>query len=66
MNSLLCKIIGHKYSKNNNSTIHINDYVCKNCNQKFTTDGYGTIVKLTSFWKENNLQFEKYVLEKGI
>jgi len=66
MKSLLCKVIGHKYTKSNHSSIHINDLECKNCNEKFTTDGYGTIVKLTSFWKENNLLFEQYAQENRV
>jgi len=66
MKSLICKVIGHKYTKNGHSEIHTNDYECKNCNEKFTTDGYGTIVKLTSFWKENNLLFEQYAQESRI
>ena len=66
MKSLLCKVIGHKYVINSHSSQHVNDYKCKNCNEKFTTDGYGTIVKLTPFWKENNLLYEKYVQESRI
>ena len=66
MKSLICKVIGHNYTKNDHSKIHVNDYVCKNCNEKFTTDGYGTIVKLTPFWKENNLLFEQYAQENRV
>jgi len=66
MNSLICKIIGHKYTKNGRDSFHTNDYECKNCKENFTTDGYGTIVKLTPFWKENNLLFEQYAQENRV
>jgi len=66
MKSILCKIIGHRYSEESKSNIYTNNYECKNCHQKFTTDGYGTIIKLTSFWKENNLMFKKYIQENKV
>lgn len=63
MNTIICKIIGHNYTKVKDSSV--NEYTCKNCKEKFTTDGYGTMVKLTPFWKENNLLFEQYSREKS-
>ncbi len=65
MNSIICKIIGHNYTKVNKSIIDTHEYECKNCKEKFTTDGYGTIVKLTPFWQENNLLFEQYRRESS-
>lgn len=66
MKSILCKIIGHRFIKKSKTNIYANDFECKNCSQKFTTDGYGTIIKLTPFWKENNLMFKKYIQESKV
>ncbi len=63
MKSLICKIIGHKFTKINKLDDFVVNYQCKICNQKFTTDGYGSITKLTPFWEENNLLFKKYYKE---
>ncbi len=60
MKTVLCKIIGHDYQDTNKNNSLFKEFECKNCNQQFTTDGYGRIVKLTSFWKENHLSIEKY------
>lgn len=59
MKRIACKIKGHKLSLIKKSNILIKEYTCVNCKQKFTTDGYGQIVKLTSNWKENNILFER-------
>lgn len=65
MKTLICKFIGHHYTEINKSSILAPNYQCKTCKQKFTTDGYGTITKLTPFWEENNLMFKKYIQDKG-
>lgn len=63
MKSLICKIIGHKLTKINKLDDFVVNYKCKICSQKYTTDGYGSITKLTPFWEENNLLFKKYYKE---
>ena len=62
MKNIVCKIRGHNLDHTNKLSRLTVEYACTNCNQKFTTDGYGQIVKLNSFWKENNLLFEKIIL----
>jgi 5-methylcytosine-specific restriction endonuclease McrA len=59
MKRIACKIKGHKFSSIKKTNILIKEYTCTHCNQKFTTDGYGQIVKLNSYWKENNILFER-------
>ena len=63
MKNIFCKIRGHKLDNTNNPANLIEEYACINCDQKFTSNGYGQIVKLNSFWKENNLLFEKIILD---
>jgi len=63
MKGILCKIRGHNYSPQSTGNILIKEYECTSCNEKFTTDGYGKIVKLNRYWKENNILFEKYFQE---
>jgi len=43
----------------------IEEYECANYSQKFTTDGYGKIVKLNSYRKENNLLFERLLQKEN-
>jgi len=59
MKSLLCKIKGHHFVKQS-KTILYEELKCKNCKQEFTTDGYGRVVKLNSFWRKNHLFIEKH------
>jgi len=66
MKTIICKIFGHNFTKINKSDVFVLNYQCKTCSQKFTTDGYGSITKLTPFWEENNLLFKKYYKEKGL
>ncbi len=58
MKSIYCKIKGHDLVELNNESIVIKEYQCKNCQQKYTTDGYGKMVKLTPYWEQNNLVFK--------
>lgn len=58
MKGIYCKIKGHEFIDLNNESISIKEFECKNCQQKFTTDGYGKIVKLTPYWEQNNLVFK--------
>ncbi|MFT4697651.1 MAG: hypothetical protein ACI9SJ_000780 [Flavobacteriaceae bacterium] len=58
MKILLCKIKGHELIGLNNESLMLEEFECKNCSQKFTTDGYGKVVKLTPYWVKNNLVFK--------
>lgn len=59
MKLITCKIKGHKLTPIKKENILIKEYECKNCKKKFTTDGYGHIVKLNTYWQQNNLLFEQ-------
>jgi len=65
MKALICKLVGHDYHKKNKKNLLYDEIECKICKQNFTTDGYGKVVKLTSFWKKNHLFIEKH-FTKGI
>lgn len=54
MKSLNCKIFGHKMIKTSAPNALIKEYTCKCCRKDFTKDGYGEIVELDSYWRENN------------
>ena len=60
MKTLFCRIRGHQYYNKNTKNLLYKEIGCKNCNQEFTTDGYGRIVKLTSFWKSNHSSIKKH------
>jgi hypothetical protein len=60
MKNHTCKIRGHKIVPVETEYIHIKEYECNRCKAQFTNDGYGRIVKLTGFWKQNNSLFESY------
>ena len=64
MKRIKCKIKGHKLSPLKRETAVIKEYECTQCNQKFTIDGYGQLVKLTQFWIQNNMLFEKFYQNK--
>jgi hypothetical protein len=38
----------------------LKEYQCRCCNQKYTEDGYGQIVRLTKYWEMNNILFEQH------
>ncbi len=54
-----CKLKGHNLESITKSNLLIKEYACSACGKKFTTDGYGNLVKLNSYWAKNNLFFEK-------
>lgn len=60
MKKLLCKIKGHSFKTVKKGHFQLEEYACSRCQQKYTTDGYGQIVRLTRYWEENNMLFEKY------
>jgi len=60
MRKFICKIKGHQFVSVNKDRPQIKEYRCECCRQKYTEDGYGQIVKLTKYWENNNLLFEKY------
>jgi DNA-directed RNA polymerase subunit RPC12/RpoP len=62
MKNIICKLRGHNLRKLNTSLSLIGEYKCTNCNKEFTTNGYGRIVHLTAYWKNNNSQFKKSAL----
>lgn len=64
MKRIACKIKGHKLTSIKKNNLLIKEYECTSCQQKFTTDGYGQIVRLNSYWQENNMLFER-LLQKG-
>ncbi len=64
MKNITCKIIGHKLAPIKKATVLNKEYECSSCKQKFTTDGYGQIVKLNSYWEANNLLFKRVFEQK--
>ena len=65
MKRIVCKIKGHKLNSIKKNNLLIKEYECTNCQQKFTTDGYGQIVRLNSYWLKNNLLFEQLLQERS-
>lgn len=59
MRKLLCKLGKHKFMLTKDK-LHIKEYECSSCKQKYTENGYGQLVKLNSYWQKNNLLFEQY------
>ncbi len=60
MRKVICKIKGHKFVSVKKERHQIKEYRCTCCRQKYTEDGYGQLVRLTKYWENNNLLFEKY------
>jgi len=60
MQRILCKIKGHSFTSIKKGHVQIEEFQCVRCKQKYTTDGYGQIVKLTKYWEKNNQLFEQY------
>jgi hypothetical protein len=54
MKEINCEIFGHSLNKSSAPNAHIKEYKCSCCHKSFTQDGYGEIVILDSFWKQNN------------
>lgn len=63
--SIKCKIFGHKLVQLNHDDLLIKEYECVRCKQQFTTDGYGRIVKLSDYWKDNHSLFSKYSIKRN-
>ncbi|MAO08912.1 MAG: hypothetical protein CL596_09395 [Alteromonas sp.] len=61
---ILCKLFGHRFINLHPQKSLIKEYRCRCCNQKFTVDGYGRMVKLSRYWEENNMRFKKTFQEK--
>ncbi len=58
MKQLICKIKGHTLFETSKAGIHIKQYECSNCREKFTTDGYGKMVKFNRYWEKNHEFFQ--------
>ncbi len=56
---MLCKLLGHQLISIKKKDILLKEYKCSCCDKKFTVDGYGRIVRLSKYWEENNLLFER-------
>lgn len=56
---VLCKLFGHHLKNLSPNETLVKEYECSCCQQKFTVDGYGRIVKLSKYWQENNMHFKK-------
>lgn len=54
MKELNCKLFGHSLVKTNLPFAKIKEYKCTCCKKQFTKDGYGEIVVLDSYWRQNN------------
>ena len=59
MRQVICKIVGHQLRAIHKDNILLKEYECKNCKTQFTLNGYGKLVKLNDYWRNNNLLFEK-------
>lgn len=58
MKLLSCKFKGHSLKQIATDSLYKEEFQCVNCKQQFTTDGYGRMVKLSKYWRENNRYFE--------
>lgn len=61
MKKVQCKIFGHTLIKKSTTNTLIKEYACRCCEKEFTQDGYGKIVHLNSFWKQNNLALQSLI-----
>ncbi len=64
MKKIVCKLKGHTYAPIKKENILIKEFECIHCKQRYTTDGYGQMVRLTKYWKENHQFFEKYLAKR--
>ncbi len=58
-----CKLRGHSLKRISNGSIYTEELECSTCKRKFTTDGYGRVVKYTEYWEENHAFFRQYLKE---
>ena len=63
---LSCKIFGHHFSRIPKKDLLIEEYECSHCKQKFTTDGYGRMVKRNKYWEDNNYMFENKLKNRTV
>ncbi|MEP2936321.1 MAG: hypothetical protein ABJM06_12060 [Gilvibacter sp.] len=61
---LLCKVKGHKLVLTHQDNLHIKEFTCRCCYKEFTEDGYGKIVGLNKYWRENHSKFKEYLQEQ--
>lgn len=54
-----CSLFGHDYRLTKKVTLHVSEYVCKNCKKEFTVDANGSIIPLTQKFKEINSVLER-------
>ncbi len=54
MKALNCKIFGHSLIRKSAQAALVKEYKCTCCGKEFTKDGYGKIVILDTYWKQNN------------
>lgn len=59
MKSLHCSFFGHKFEVSKKITYHVNEYQCKHCNTQVTTNGKGSLTKLTPKYKEINFVLKR-------
>jgi len=60
-----CKLTGHVLKEISTDSLYIKEYECSKCKQQYTTNGYGKLVKLTKYWKENNQYFVPFLEQKS-
>ena len=56
-----CKIKGHKFKKLPTDSLYTEEFECTRCGKQYTTDGYGRMVKLSKYWRNNNSYFETFL-----
>lgn len=59
-----CKLTGHILKEITSDSIYMKEFECSKCKQQYTTNGYGKLVKLTKYWKENNQYFASFIENK--
>ena len=52
-------VFGHDFKVTRNVTYHVKEYSCQNCKKQLTTSGNGTLIELTSKFKEINDVLER-------
>lgn len=55
-----CKLTRHTLREISGNTLYAKEFECSKCKQQYTTDGYGKLVRLTQYWKENNKYFASF------
>ncbi len=58
MKQIYCSIFGHDYAITKHVTLHVKEYRCKQCKEQVTTNGNGDLIRLTSKYKEINIELE--------